>query len=63
MGGNLELLLLPIKFFLNEVNFSQKNLLVSVEELGNVVEQESFEVSPFNRFARYGRKINILECC
>ena len=41
----------------------QKNLLVSVEELFNVVELVSVEDASSARFARYGMKINILECC
>ena len=41
----------------------QKNLFVSVEELFNVVELVSVEDTSSARFACYGMKINILECC
>ena len=42
---------------------SLKNMLVSVEELLNVVELVSVEDVPSARFAHYGMKISILECC
>ena len=38
-------------------------MLVSVEELFNVVELVSVEDASSARFSRYGMKINILECC
>ena len=37
--------------------------LLNVEELLNIVELVSVEDAPSARSARYGMKINILECC
>ena len=43
--------------------YSLKKMYVSVEELLNIVELVSVEDAPSARSARYGMKINILECC
>ena len=49
--------------FISRVIFLQKQFLVSAEELLNVLELVSVEYVPYARFARHGRKVNILECC
>lgn len=41
----------------------KKELLVSVKDLVSVEEPLSKEAVPSARFARYGRKINVLESC
>ena len=55
MGGKSEFLLLPIEKLYVEL-FYLKKLFVSGEELINVEELVSVEVSPSARFARYGMK-------
>ena len=60
---NLEFLLLPIGKKIKGVILFKKKLLVSVEELLNVVEMVCVEEAPSASFARYRMKISILECC
>ena len=61
LGRKSEILqLIIIIIIINGVIFLQKPKLFSFEELSNVVELVSVEAAPT---ARYGRKINIIECC
>ena len=59
---NTDGVLLPIEKLKMEI-LSLKEVLVCVEELFNVVELVGVESSPSACFARYRRKINLLEYC